>query len=53
MWLSNAPGVRSVCSLACWTLGSDQTPTGFIIRAEASIGELVLTQPYYLLIEEY
>lgn len=40
MWLSNAPGVRSVCSLACWALASDETPTGFNIRAQASIEEL-------------
>lgn len=42
MWLSNAPGVHGVCSLAGWTLGSDETPTGFNIRAEASIGDTAL-----------
>ena len=43
MWLSNALGVHGVCSLACWTLESDQTPTGFNSRAEASIGEMANT----------
>lgn len=41
MWLSNAPGVCGVCSLACWALDSDETPTRFNIGAETSTGEMV------------
>lgn len=51
MRLSNAQGVHGVCSLACWALDADETPTGCNIVEKGRHWGVGLMQPYCFLIK--